>query len=1074
MTDDSESFERGLGDMAKRAKDKVGGAVDKAKDAIGDAAKRAGAGIGRLAGNDKAQSPQQAKTPVQQTKTPQSSPKQSTGEVPTVMPEDDGERPERPKGKGAVTIGSNEGGRTPTGSDGSPSTTSKTASPEAETTPREGEGAFDIPSAEGAVTSAPESVSTDVRGEGQSGQYSDTSSAGASSRASSGAHIGTSAGASGGYDIDSLRGTKRERLGRGAMTGASALGDVVGGVAGGLGVARDLVRTALDPSATGLKEAGALISATGKAEDVAGGALGDLTKTGQEDRRRGAEAIRANMDKQYKALIDDIGGGKPIEGFDDEQLSTLYQRAKDMWDEHGRQDFKGLDPTTEEAMKAGYGSIMTGIRNEYKRRATEGTTRAQELRFQTKDSKREAADREIELSRGWRERLDDRDPQAILYDKLTKELGVSEEKAAKTIIRDANGASNAVLNHMNTHYQRVKAAKAAGRVYWDPEREDELSRTPPNDPRYKALLDERERAVKAGTAIFSDDIERMDIINANKSKQDMSSSRNMYIARVDNVAKDLGITDYADDPTSKAVVERASASHKNYKAVEKAMKDFEGDTWSVATRVLSPVEQSKLVTGYIDDISPGIEGYARSDDARDLRMMCNFLTVNKDVIEQLASEYKVRTNKDPYGQFGLPTGAFGRYRGEPEETFMGWLAENSNPDPQNSGRSVINVGGVEYSYVNEFDKRIDNDDFYEGAFALFAPRMAEDMFDKLADPSAMSDFERKLFMNGMRTNALTMAKSRKSIFEKAGKMGHNGIVSLPLEYVDESILSDITKALEGNVQIVGEGKDGEKGSIPLHIVEGYVNKLENRANLLVQESIAKGTPLVSNDPKNPSEYERIRRESDGLMKAVCNRMGIEPPFSRDARYTPDGVSGQVLQRNNLTVIANLLYMMMNTSQTGGRNDGQGGTNGKAPGKFNSNPWYTKDNAKQRRMMDNALKDLQAGRTRGVNTILSMFQDIAKYAVRSGDYTTLDKMMNQPNMRKVFKKMTESIENDHKSMAALSKKRKENLLKALDDLESVMDIANGANPKKAFSKKLGENKISLGRLRAAVKVLVPVK
>lgn len=1060
MIDDSESFERGLGDVAKKAKDKVGEAVDKAKDTLGkakeDLAKRARS---RLIPDPKGS----AETPTSgdQSRSQAKSPSDPQPPAPTV-------------------------------SDGSPPTNTDIKDPKSVLGEGEGKGAYEVPDASGSPTETPKDdqgkpqVSSDIKGvKAQEYEANQQSETGAKAKANAAPNQSANL-MSAGYDINSLKGTDEEAGNRELLAIGSEVGDVMGGIAGGLQVARDVTRTALNPSATGLNELDTVVSATGKAGDVMSKTARDMTKTGKEANDRDANAVKANMDKQFKELVANVGGGKPIDEFTDGELEDLSKVVDTAWGTQNRVRFDKMKPETEKALKEGYKEAMGSIRNEYKRRATDNTTEAQKLRHEERDLRRRVNDRRIDISRQWRTMQNDDDPQAIMYDTMVNELGMSEDKAAETIATDVNKAYNAVLNHTNTKFRRVRDAKESGGDYWDPEKEAALAQLSPNDPQYQTMVDERDRAIKAGTCLTDKDIDNMDIINANKAKYERSAKDNLHTARVNNALKDLNLD--PDSPIGQSLAGLAISNPTKYHRTIDALKRWDNDAWAAAMDVLPKNEWDKLTRNFINDMSKDVETYARSNDpdATSLRMICNFLTLNERSLDKLMDAYEDATGKKARGMFGMPTGSFGSYPGEPQwdDSFIGWLMSHSTTDPLDNKKSVVTVNGVDIGrYTNSNDSRVSGNDFYKGAFTLFAPRMMEDIFAKLDDPSQLSSFERKLFNSTMQVNAFDMADLRNKIFAKAKKAGHNGTVNLKIADVDESVLSDITKAIEGaggTVKMVAEGKNGMIGSAPINVIQGYVNRLESRANKLVQDSMTNGTPLTSNDPKNLTEYDKVRKESDAIMKALCDSMGIDPPFSKDASYTSDGVTGQPVQRNNLTTIANLQFMMMQMMASNYDGGGQSGTQGQngaqqVPATFFTNPWYTGNGKGQKQIVNNVINGLRNGKASDATKMVKMFQEVAKHAKKTGDYSILNKMLNSKNIPKVFNKMSSEINKaiTANNMAPMTKKNKDSLIRALDNLENLLDFAGANYNKVVFTKKVASNKAIINKLRIAVKY-IPVK
>lgn len=161
-----------------------------------------------------------------------------------------------------------------------------------------------------------------------------------------------------GEDIEKPR-SRMEWVLQGTSTHLNLAADVASAVDRGLRSARNIVRAAMNPSATGLNEAQTMIAETIKNLDSVAETMSDISGTADDVVKRMARNAEDRMKAQFAYMIDRIGGGKDLTEFSQGETDHLFAAMKDVWGKDAERLAEGKNPAVAKAIRQTYGKPST-------------------------------------------------------------------------------------------------------------------------------------------------------------------------------------------------------------------------------------------------------------------------------------------------------------------------------------------------------------------------------------------------------------------------------------------------------------------------------------------------------------------------------------------------------------------------------------------------------------------------------------------------------------------------------------------------------------------------------------------
>ena len=299
-----------------------------------------------------------------------------------------------------------------------------------------------------------------------------------------------------GEDIEKPR-SRMEWVLQGASTTLNLATDVASAVDRGLRSARNIVRAAMNPSATGLNEAQTMIAETIKNLDNVAETISDISGTADDVVKKMARNAEDRMKAQFAYMIDRIGGGKDLTEFSQGETDHLFAAMKDVWGKDAERLAEGKNPAVAKAIRQTYGKAIDLVGRRGKSLKTEAIQTKRDLALDKKETKEWAEEDKEREAYKWLEMYGQDDPVRHVFNTLVQN-GATPYKAAMLIVNNGTTARNKAMESLRTKKHLVIEAKKNGGIAFDQKDMDEMKQV-------KDELDEFHKKIISGIELTPDE-----------------------------------------------------------------------------------------------------------------------------------------------------------------------------------------------------------------------------------------------------------------------------------------------------------------------------------------------------------------------------------------------------------------------------------------------------------------------------------------------------------------------------------------------------------------------------------------
>ena len=685
---------------------------------------------------------------------------------------------------------------------------------------------------------------------------------------------------------------------QGASTSLNLAADVASAVDRGLRSARNIVRAAMNPSATGLNEAQTMIAETIKNLDNVAETISDISGTADDVVKRMARNAEDRMKAQFAYMIDRIGGGKDLTEFSQEETDHLFAAMKDIWGKDAERLAEGKNPAVAKAIRQTYGKAIDLVGRRGKSLKTEAIQTKRDLALDKKETKEWAEEDKEREAYKWLEMYDQDDPVRHVFNTLVQN-GATPYKAAMLIVNNGTTARNKALESLRTKKHLVIEAKKNGGIAFDQNDMDEMKQV-------KDELDEFHKKITSGIELTPD--EQNELNDLNEYYDDLQKRYRK--------AKTAGMIwgDYEQD-----VLDRINTAHFNVQFDIRTDRDYIAFTETLKTLFpgmenenifrmgadlaksnrskfrdmvnalkagknpitvvldqLTPINRSKLYNSYAGQIGDLLKSAMKDENVKKYVATANFFDINRGAFKDIEGPYFKEKGISPIGNGGGYT-----------QDFMDYVSENIVTDDKgevaynDNGQAEIKTPeGSQFIYFIDHPKvtgKLRGNAISDFTSIFKKAMMGMKNLDDLGEGVA------QLLKNSIVTDIMDISTNEEKLFKALRDSRLNVSMRVDPSYLDESAISAWNEFINEDPSIIAQGKDANGYEMNLTMAIGFCKSLDedirNRITYLISEN---------KNPLADDKLDRLYGTKMAVVNTLARNAGKASVYTGDAHIDENG------------------------------------------------------------------------------------------------------------------------------------------------------------------------------------------
>ena len=700
-----------------------------------------------------------------------------------------------------------------------------------------------------------------------------------------------------GEDIEKPR-SRMEWVLQGASTHLNLAADVASAVDRGLRSARNIVRAAMNPSATGLNETQTMIAETIKNLDSVAETISDISGTADDVVKRMARNAEDRMKAQFAYMIDRIGGGKDLTEFSQEETDHLFAAMRDIWGKDAERLAEDKNPAVAKAIRQTYGKAIDLVGRRGKSLKTEAIQTKRDLALDKKETKEWAEEDKEREAYKWLEMYDQDDPVRHVFNTLVQN-GATPYKAAMLIANNGTTARNKAMESLRTKKHLVIEAKKNGGIAFDqndmnemkqvkdeldefhkkiisgieltPDEQDELNDL---DEHYDDLQ-KRYRKAKAAGMIWGD--HEQDVLDRINTAQfnvqfDIRTDRD-YIAFTETL-KTL-FPGMENENIFRMGADLAKSNRSKFRDMVNALKAGKNPI-TVVLDQLTPINRSKLYNSYAGQIGDLLKSVMKNENVKKYVATANFFDINRNAFKGIEGPYFEEKGISPIGDGGAYTQDFLDYVFKNVVTDdKGEVAYNDN------GQAEIKTPeGSQFIYFFNHPKVTGK--LRGNAISDFTNRFKKAMMG-MKNLDDLGEGVAQLLKNSIVTDIMDISTNEEKLFKALRDSRLNVSMRVDPSYLDKSAISAWNEFIKEDPSIIAQGRDANGYEMNLTMAIGFCKSLDEDIRNRITELISENKNPLADD-----KLDRLYGTKMAVVNTLARNAGKAPVYTRDAYIDENG------------------------------------------------------------------------------------------------------------------------------------------------------------------------------------------
>ena len=694
-----------------------------------------------------------------------------------------------------------------------------------------------------------------------------------------------------GEDIEKPR-SRMEWVLQGTSTHLNLAADVASAVDRGLRSARNIVKAAMNPSATGLNETQTMIAETIKNLDSVAETMSDISGTADDVVKRMARNAEDRMKAQFAYMIDKVGGGKDLTEFSQEETDHLFAAMRDIWGKDAERLAEDKNPAVAKAIRQTYGKAIDLVGRRGKSLKTEAIQTKRDLALDKKETKEWAEEDKEREAYKWLEMYGQDDPVRHVFNTLVQN-GATPYKAAMLIVNNGTTARNKAMESLRTKKHLVIEAKKNGGIAFDQNDMNEMKQV-------KDELDEFHKKITSGIELTPDEQNELNDLDEHyddlqkryrkaktagmiwgKYEQDVLDRINTaqfnvqfdirtdrdYIAFTETL-KTL-FPGMENENIFRMGADLAKSNRSKFRDMVNALKAGKNPI-TVVLDQLTPINRTKLYNSYAGQIGDLLKSAMENENIKKYVTTANFFDINRNAFKNIEGPYFEEKGISPRGDGGGYT-----------QDFIEYISENIVTDDE--GKIAYNDNGQAEIKTPEGSQLIYPLDHPKvtgklrgNAISDFTSRFKGAMM-KMKNLDDLGEGVAQLLKNSIVTDIMDISTNEEKLFKALRDSNVNVSMRINPSYLDESVISAWNRFIKEDPSIIAQGKDANGYEMNLTMAIGFCKSLDEDIRNRITDLISKNKNPLADD-----KLDRMYRTKMNVVDAMAMNAGKTPVYTRDA------------------------------------------------------------------------------------------------------------------------------------------------------------------------------------------------
>ena len=694
-----------------------------------------------------------------------------------------------------------------------------------------------------------------------------------------------------GEDIEKPR-SRMEWVLQGTSTHLNLAADVASAVDRGLRSARNIVKAAMNPSATGLNETQTMIAETIKNLDSVAETMSDISGTADDVVKRMARNAEDRMKAQFAYMIDKVGGGKDLTEFSQEETDHLFAAMKDVWGKDAERLAEDKNPAVAKAIRQTYGKAIDLVGRRGKSLKREAIQTKRDLALDKKETKEWAEEDKEREAYKWLEMYGQDDPVRHVFNTLVQN-GATPYKAAMLIVNNGTTARNKAMESLRTKKHLVIEAKKNGGIAFDQNDMDEMKQV-------KDELDEFHKKITSGIELTPDEQDELNDLDEQyddlqkryrkakttgmiwgKHEQDVLDRINTAQFKVQfDIRTDRDYIAFTEtlktlfpgmenENIFRMGADLAKSNRSKFRDMVNALKAGRNPI-TVVLDQLTPINRTKLYNSYAGQIGDLLKSAMKDENVKKYVATANFFDINRGAFKNIEGPYFEEKGISPIGNGGAYTQDFIEYISENIVTDdEGKIAYNDN------GQAEIKTPeGSQFIYL--FDHPKVTGKLRGNAISDFTSRFKGAMME-MKNLDDLGEDVAQLLKNTIVTDIMDISTNEEKLFKALRDSRLNVSMRINPSYLDESVISAWNRFIKEDPSIIAQGKDANGYEMNLTMAIGFCKSLDEDIRNRITDLISKNKNPLADD-----KLDRMYKTKMNVVDAMAMNAGKAPVYTRDA------------------------------------------------------------------------------------------------------------------------------------------------------------------------------------------------
>ena len=700
-----------------------------------------------------------------------------------------------------------------------------------------------------------------------------------------------------GEDIEKPR-SRMEWVLQGASTHLNLAADVASAVDRGLRSARNIVKAAMNPSATGLNEAQTMIAETIKNLDSVAETISDISGTADDVVKKMARNAEDRMKAQFAYMIDRIGGGKDLTEFSQGETDHLFAAMKDIWGKDAERLAEGKNPAVAKAIRQTYGKAIDLVGRRGKSLKTEAIQTKRDLALDKKETKEWAEEDKEREAYKWLEMYDQDDPVRHVFNTLVQN-GATPYKAAMLIVNNGTTARNKAMESLRTKKHLVIEAKKNGGIAFDQNDMDEMKQV-------KDELDEFHKKIISGVKLTPDEQDELNDLDEHyddlqkryrkaktagmiwgKHEQDVLDRINTAQFNVQfDIRTDRDYIAFAEtlktlfpgmenENIFRMGADLAKSNRTKFRNMVNALKAGKNPI-TVVLDQLTPIRRTELYNSYAGQIGDILKSAMKDENVKKYVATANFFDINRNAFKNIEGPYFEEKGISPIGNGGGYT-----------QDFMDYVSENVVMDDKgkvayndNGQVEIKTPEGSQFIYLFNHPKVTGK--LRGNAISDFTNRFKKAMME-MKNLDDLGEGVAQLLKNTIVTDIMDISTNEEKLFKALRDSRLNVSMRVDPSYLDKSAISAWNEFINEDPSIIAQGKDANGYEMNLTMAIGFCKSLDEDIRNRITDLISENKNPLADD-----KLDRLYRTKMAVVNTLARNAGKESVYTGDAHIDENG------------------------------------------------------------------------------------------------------------------------------------------------------------------------------------------